>query len=295
MATNKQIEANKNNARLSTGARTAEGKAIISKNSVKHGIFTKDLIISGGDGKEIEKDYNELLANLIENLNPQGQFESLLVEKIAVDFWRLKRVLRFETGSIRRFLDNVVAKFFEKTDWHGEKLNTPDLELDKEIIERTEIIDWNNRYIQCLKKGAVDFEKSTWVGSGLESDIKEDLHFIIDMNKDSILSGEELVRFEENEIDFEEMKEILKRTGFVKVRISNTIMERLKEQNSECEQRIDALKQQKLKNNDAIEVEKLVSNLPPIDNSEKIIRYEKALQKSIFQNLVVLKKLQSLA
>ena len=52
MTTKKQIEANKQNALVSTGPLTAEGKALVSQNAVKHGIFAKDLIITTGDGKE---------------------------------------------------------------------------------------------------------------------------------------------------------------------------------------------------------------------------------------------------
>jgi len=52
MTTEKQVEANKQNALVSTGPVTAEGKALVSQNAVKHGIFARDLIITSGDGKE---------------------------------------------------------------------------------------------------------------------------------------------------------------------------------------------------------------------------------------------------
>jgi len=42
MTTEKQVEAN---ALLSTCAVTVEGKTVVSRNAVKHGIFTKDLVI----------------------------------------------------------------------------------------------------------------------------------------------------------------------------------------------------------------------------------------------------------
>ena len=52
MTTERQTEANKKNALLSTGAVTDEGKAIVAKNAVKHGVFASDLIITSGDGRE---------------------------------------------------------------------------------------------------------------------------------------------------------------------------------------------------------------------------------------------------
>ncbi len=60
MTTQKQIEANGQNALLSRGAVTKEGKAIVSKNAIKHGIFTQDLIIGHGEGKEDKEEYQEL-------------------------------------------------------------------------------------------------------------------------------------------------------------------------------------------------------------------------------------------
>ena len=120
MTTKTQVEANKQNAIKSTGPVTDEGKVIVSKNAVKHGIFAKDLIISAGDGKEDEGEYKELLNGLINSLNPVGRMECLLVEKIAVDFWRLRRVLRYETGSIRKHLDMIINDYYSNKDWQTE-------------------------------------------------------------------------------------------------------------------------------------------------------------------------------
>src|SRR3990167_1010559 len=117
MTTEKQVEANKQNALVSTGPVTTEGKAIVSQNAVKHGIFARDLIISSGDGKEDAQEYRELLDGLVVSFNPAGQMECLLVEKIAVDFWRLRRVLRFEAGSTRKFLDMAISNYYNKADW----------------------------------------------------------------------------------------------------------------------------------------------------------------------------------
>jgi hypothetical protein len=120
-----------------------------------NGIFTKDLIISDGDGKEDEQEYQELLEGLIVSLNPQGQMQHLLVEKIAVDVWRLKRVVRFESGSIRKFLDTVIYDYYNKADFQGRKEIKNNDELGEEIAKHQGIIDWNKRYIKALEKGVV--------------------------------------------------------------------------------------------------------------------------------------------
>lgn len=112
MTTAKQNKANQNNALLSTGPVTDSGKAIVSLNAVRHGIFTKDLIVSCSFGKEDQGEYEELLRNLISSLSPENQVESLLVEKIAIDFWRLRRVIRFEAGSIGKYLEEIFKEFY---------------------------------------------------------------------------------------------------------------------------------------------------------------------------------------
>ena len=47
MPTEKQLEANRRNAELSTGPVTDEWKAIVSKNRVSHGILSRDVVLPG--------------------------------------------------------------------------------------------------------------------------------------------------------------------------------------------------------------------------------------------------------
>ena len=294
MTTEKQIEANKKNALLSTGAVTEEGKAIVAKNAVKHGVFARDLIISSGDGRENEEEYKQLLYNLIESLNPSGQMEYLLVEKIAVDFWRLRRVLRFETGSIRKYLDMVIYDYYNKADWKGKKINKTNEELDEEIAKQQEFLDWNNVYIKALKKGVVTFDNPTWSGEGLESDIEEDLIMVAEAIKEKAMNEDEYLRFEEGGFSFEELKAVFKKAGYSDKDIAGELIRELEKQNEGYKKKIYDLEQKKLKNKIAEEVNIKICSLPSGDNAEKVMRYEKSIQKSIFQNLAILKKLQSL-
>lgn len=124
-------------------------------------IFTKDLLLSSSLGKENEGEYLEMLSNLVACLNPQNQMESLLVEKIAIDFWRLRRVIRFETGSIGRYLETVFKEFYSLDRKDNEK-------LDREIKENKDYIDWVETYLEHLKKDAVSFDNSVWKGKGIE-------------------------------------------------------------------------------------------------------------------------------
>ena len=271
----KQIKANKQNALASTGPVTAEGKAIVSQNAVKHGIFTKDLIIASGDGKEDEREYRELLGGLVASLDPTGQMEHLLVEKIAVDFWRLRRVLRFETGSIREYLDMVIYDYYNKTDWQEQKEHKTNDELEEEIKEQQESLDWNKRYIKALKKGVVTFDNHMWTGEDLESDIVDDLYDVIRANKYKILQGDEFTQFEEGELELEDLKAILKRAEYSDKDIADALIRWLEEQNEDYKKAIYDIEQKKLKNKIAEEVNVKICSLPAGDNAEKVMRYER--------------------
>jgi hypothetical protein len=49
---------------------------------------------------ESRKQFNDLLTGLREEFKPEGFYENLLVDKIAVDYWRLKKLLSYEKNHI---------------------------------------------------------------------------------------------------------------------------------------------------------------------------------------------------
>jgi hypothetical protein len=103
-ASSRKIEANRRNASKSTGPRTEIGKRTVARNALKHGFFSKWLLIPHPDGKEDPIEYQNFYAALREHYEPLDFLEELLVEKIAVWSWRLRRLLRCESGQIARAL-----------------------------------------------------------------------------------------------------------------------------------------------------------------------------------------------
>ena len=98
-----KVEANRTNARKSTGPRTAKGKSVSRWNATKHGILSEAVVIDAGDGCEDRKEFDAVLAALRRGCHPEGILEEMLVERIAVCYWRLRRVLRCEVGEeVRR-------------------------------------------------------------------------------------------------------------------------------------------------------------------------------------------------
>ena len=94
MATIKQIDANRRNALQSTGPKTAVGKAAVALNAMKHGLLSRELLLPGEDGTDL----SELAENLRARLAPVEALESLFVDRIIAAVWRLRRLIRVETG-----------------------------------------------------------------------------------------------------------------------------------------------------------------------------------------------------
>ncbi len=96
MTTEAQINANRSNAQKSTGPRTAEGKAKVAQNAVRHGLRAQGVVSQGEDPGEFALFREEMLAELA----PAGTMESLLAERIVGLSWRLLRAERLQTAAV---------------------------------------------------------------------------------------------------------------------------------------------------------------------------------------------------
>ncbi|MDP9437354.1 MAG: hypothetical protein M3P49_01175 [Actinomycetota bacterium] len=94
MTSDKKAQANRRNSLKSTGPKTPEGKAAVRYNAVKHGLLSQDVLLPGED----EAALRGLGERLRDELQPAGEMESLLVERIIASHWRLRRLGRVETG-----------------------------------------------------------------------------------------------------------------------------------------------------------------------------------------------------
>lgn len=87
----KQLEANRENAKLG-GVKTEEGKAISKYNALKHGILSKEVLLEGED----EKSLVELGKRIRVDIEPVGEVEMLLTDRVIANIWRLRRFLEVE-------------------------------------------------------------------------------------------------------------------------------------------------------------------------------------------------------
>jgi len=97
MASERQLAANRENAKKSTGPKTPEGRAAVRLNGVKHGLSAETLVLMG----ENQADFDALIDSLQAEHQPATPTEELLVRQLAMAAWRQLRLYRAEAGFIR--------------------------------------------------------------------------------------------------------------------------------------------------------------------------------------------------
>jgi cell fate (sporulation/competence/biofilm development) regulator YlbF (YheA/YmcA/DUF963 family) len=94
MTSLRQLEANRRNARKSTGPLTQEGKQRSRCNAVRHGLTAETVIAA----LEEAEDYQAFEAAVVADYDAQSAVERELVLRLASLLWRLRRATTMETG-----------------------------------------------------------------------------------------------------------------------------------------------------------------------------------------------------
>jgi hypothetical protein len=94
MTSEKKAQANRRNALKSTGPKTPEGKAAVRLNALRHGLRSEEILLPGED----EEALRELDEYLRAELQPVGELENLLIDRVVAAYWRLRRLGRVEAG-----------------------------------------------------------------------------------------------------------------------------------------------------------------------------------------------------
>jgi hypothetical protein len=109
----RQNEANRRNAQLSTGPRTPEGKARVGLNALKHGLTGQQVVLPN----ENPEDFDTFRDGLLSALDPHGALEETLAERIVIDRWRLRRIPLLESALYRRgHLESIIANQVQEVD-----------------------------------------------------------------------------------------------------------------------------------------------------------------------------------
>jgi hypothetical protein len=96
MTSQTRIDANRENARHSTGPRTAEGKARSRLNGLVHGLRSEQVVLPTEDPAE----FDAHVAEYLDEWKPPTITRMDLVEHLAATAWRLNRCVRIETARL---------------------------------------------------------------------------------------------------------------------------------------------------------------------------------------------------
>jgi hypothetical protein len=120
-----KVAANRRNAQKSTGPRTPEGKARSRWNAVQHGLLAKRLLApEATDGDA----WTHLLQSLREDWHPEGTLEEILLERIAMGYWRLHTVYAYEVDFARS-----AQEFFGSIDRTGRYATSINRQLTQDL------------------------------------------------------------------------------------------------------------------------------------------------------------------
>jgi hypothetical protein len=88
----KRAQANRENAKSSTGPKTDEGKIVVRHNAVRHGLTAQTLL----EGEQ--EQFVELREQIADHFLPASGYEEMLVDLAAFQWLRLQRMRRAERG-----------------------------------------------------------------------------------------------------------------------------------------------------------------------------------------------------
>src|SRR5215470_15824011 len=159
-----RAEANRINAKRSSGPRTELGKSRSKMNALKHGLSAKKIVIGDEDPKEFEA----LRAALERDWQPETAFESELVDQLAGSLWRLRRVPAIEAAIVRAREEEAYSRLYSEIEDNTKK------RIQNEISRRCRE-SFGNRSLEIgwLKDGTYDARLAQFRSQVLEEEDKK--------------------------------------------------------------------------------------------------------------------------
>lgn len=271
-----KLSANRKNAQLSTGPKTALGKAESALNAVKHGIFTKECLKHISD--EESRDYEALRLGIFESLKPKDQMQTILCDKIVIDVWRLRKVLAFEQGTMQLEILNLDAS--------GSPVNFSDRRAIIYNMEnhKSEWEDLNQLKKWLTAKRDANFSdlsnKACWLLEEIVQNLQQRFREVYrHMDIELLESCEQLSEFcTWNELNLDKFKADLLESIENRLRSGSNMPNYYENGIQEFDHKRS--------------IYESVAQLPSAENTDKVIRYETHLQRSIERNLRLLRSLQ---
>jgi len=122
MTTPARQAANARNAQRSTGPKTPEGKARSSRNALKHGLTSRDVVLPNGDPAA----FQARLDQWNDYYRPDDPAQAAVIERAVSSKWKLDRITRLETErlseQVRHATDRYDLDAFSAAEALGQRL-----------------------------------------------------------------------------------------------------------------------------------------------------------------------------
>ncbi len=120
------------------GPKSGQGKLVTRLNALRHGVLSESPVVPL---VEREEDWLANRERIWSSLDPHGGLEENLAERVAVLFWRLRRIVRFEREVVNAAQRNVPRDYAIAARFGGDnapKPLTPKVmdELDSMLLSR---------------------------------------------------------------------------------------------------------------------------------------------------------------
>ena len=291
----KQMIANRQNALRSTGPKTADGKALAARNSLKHGLLAKEVVITEGEGAEDQQTFDALLADLVIEFNPAGAMEEILVEEIAVCYWRQHRAHRCEVGMLRQKLDLLSADYYAR---QGNRTDAQiDAEIDKKQAQIKTALDKMQMYKQACTIGqdlsSIYRWKDDWIALRETHLAPTRKVYTVDGEVAAVIT---LTPAEAEQIgpDPEKIRKKLNEKGHPDDHVWQMHMDLCQKEIERKTVEIEKLQKDKVANRLCLQRTRQSSALPPKSEMDKLLRYETAINRQMYQAMSQLERLQRL-
>src|SRR5205814_3239946 len=94
----KRVRANRRNAKKSTGPKTVEGKRIVSRNALVHGLRSQHFLILPYENSAEYREFEEAMER---DCLPQGILQRQVVHQITQISWKLRRIPAIEASLLK--------------------------------------------------------------------------------------------------------------------------------------------------------------------------------------------------
>lgn len=277
----KQIAAEQSTTQNSTEPAANIDKAVASGNTFKHGLLAKEIVVDGGDGAEDRQELDRLMIDLKNQFKPQGALEEILVEKIAVAYWRLRRAHRYEVGQFRKKMENATDNYYRGVIPGTHERRMTDEQIDAAVI-------YTQQHIKRKQSDKVLFAQMRSEGKDLKEiyDRSESWAWVRDK---AIELGDKLPGKSP-----EKIRGSLNKVEWKDEDIWQFHIEACDDAIKSDEQKIPKLYTDKENNKLALQVLLKTGSIPDVITLNQLLKYEGPIEKQFYKAISQLERLQRL-